>query len=481
MRTYLTPPVFLVAVALAVHTAAASAAEQIRHTQVSIEGDQFLINGRLTYEGVTWSPDGDENEYRIEGLLLNARLVQGIFDDLNPETVHRWRYPDTGQWDPDRNTQDFIDAMASWYEHGLRCFVINLQGGSPEGYSRGQPWHNSALRSDGSLREDFMNRLERILDRADQLGMVPLLGIYYFGQDQRLEDEAAVIRGVENTVKWVLDKGYRNVLIEINNECNVAAYDHAILQPPRVHELIELAQGITRDGRRLYVGTSYGGGTVPLENVVKVSDFILLHGNGVRDPQRMEQMIRAVRAMDVYRGQPIVNNEDDQPWRVASQGFGHTGNNFVICVKNDASWGYFDFRLNDELGDFNQGFQTVPVNWQISSDRKRAFFDLVAEITSSPGTPRLDLMVPESGVIRAGQEMELQVQVENQRDEVSIERIELLVNNAVVAQAKQAPYTFRLKGLPVGEPMVRARATYQRQGREVSVESPCRTLRVLDE
>jgi hypothetical protein len=77
--------------------------------------------------------------------------------------------------------------------------------------------------------------------------------------------------------------------------------------------------------------------------------------------------------------------------------------------------------------------------------------------------------------------MELQVRIENQRDETPIERIELLVNNAVVAQAKQAPYTFRLKGLSVGEPMVRARATYQRQGREVSVESPCRTLRVLDE
>ncbi len=480
MRHYLALSIAWVALAVSALAAAAPAAEPTRHTEVSIDGDRFLINGRLIYEGVTWSPEGEDTEYRIEGLLMNARLVQGIFDDLNPETIHRWRYPDTGQWDPDRNTQGYIDAMSSWYEHGLRCFVINLQGGSPEGYSREQPWHNSALRSDGSLREDFMNRLERILDKADELGMVPMLGIYYFGQDGRLEDEAAVIRGVESTVNWVLDKGYRNVLIEINNECNVR-YDHAILQPPRVHELIELAKGITRDGRRLYVGTSYGGGTVPRENVVKVSDFILLHGNGVRDPQRMEEMIHAVRAMDVYRGQPIVNNEDDQPWRVAAQGFGHTGNNFVICVKNYASWGYFDFRQNDELGDFNQGFQTVPSNWQISSDRKRAFFDLVAEITSSPGTPRLDLVLPESGVIRAGDGIELQVQIENQRDETPIERIELLVNNAVVAEAKQAPYTFRLKGLPVGEPMVRARATYHRQGREVIVESPYRTLRVLEE
>ena len=27
-----------------------------------------------------------------------------------------------------------------------------------------------------------------------------------------------------------------------------------------------------------------GGGTIPKENVVRASDFLLLHGNGVKDP-----------------------------------------------------------------------------------------------------------------------------------------------------------------------------------------------------
>ena len=83
-----------------------------------------------------------------------------------------------------------------------------------------------------------MDRLGRILDRADELGMVVILGVFYFGQDERLEDEAAVLRALDNAVDWVLDRGYRNVLIEVNNECNVR-YDHAILRPDRVHELIE--------------------------------------------------------------------------------------------------------------------------------------------------------------------------------------------------------------------------------------------------
>ena len=53
-----------------------------------------------------------------------------------------------------------------------------------------------------------MARLEKILDRADELGMVPILTVFYFGQDQRLKDEAAVKRAVERTIDWVHDRGY---------------------------------------------------------------------------------------------------------------------------------------------------------------------------------------------------------------------------------------------------------------------------------
>jgi hypothetical protein len=77
----------------------ASALPQTNHnTQVSIHGEDFYINGQPTYAGRTW------NGHRIEGLLLNARLVQGIFDDLNLETTNLWIYPDTGKWDAERLT-----------------------------------------------------------------------------------------------------------------------------------------------------------------------------------------------------------------------------------------------------------------------------------------------------------------------------------------------------------------------------------------
>jgi hypothetical protein len=432
-------------------------------TSVQIEGERFLVNGRPTYEGRTWQTSYG-GEYRIEGLLMNARLVQGTFDDLNPQTQGQWGYPDTGRWDPDRNTQEFIDAMAAWREHGLLSFTLNLQGGCPYGYCRSQPWENTAFRPDGSLRPDFMSRLERILDRADELGMVPILGYFYFGQDERLRDEAAVERAVDNATAWVLDRGYRNVIVEINNECSVGAYDHAILRCDRVHELIERAKHVERQGRRLYVSTSLAGGAVPPPAIVAASDYVLLHGNGVRDPERKVEMIRRVRAMDVYTPKPIVNNEDDQPWLVAEQGWDERANNFVASVKNYASWGYFDFRREQEHGDHNLGFQSVPVNWQITSPRKREFFDLLAAITGSPGTPRLELAwAPEAGGVT--------VRVERERADAAIHRVELLIDDQVVATATERPFAFRV-AVPAGNHGLRARATYRDGGREVIVESP---------
>jgi hypothetical protein len=335
-----------------------------RKTEVSIQGESFLINGRPTYAGRTWQG------HRIEGLLFNSRMVQGIFDDLNPETRRLWAYPDTGVWDPERNTREFIAAMPEWRRHGLLAFTINLQGGSPRGYSREQPWHNSGLTATGELRPDYLARLERILDRADELGLVAILGIFYFGQDQRLQDEAAVVRALDNAVDWVLDRDYRNVLIEVNNECNVR-YDHAILQPDRVHELIERVKARPRHGRRLLVSTSYGGGTIPQENVVRSADFLLLHGNGVNDPERIAGMVRQTRQVPGYRPMPILFNEDDH------FDFDQPRNNLLAALGEYCSWGYFD----PGESNYVDGYQCPPTNWGLNTDRKRAFFAKVQEIT----------------------------------------------------------------------------------------------------
>jgi len=335
-------------------------------TVVEIKGDQFFINGKPTYQARYWKG------IKIEGLLLNSRMVQGIFDDLNPETAGRWAYPDTRKWDPERNTSEFIKNMKKWRKAGLLSFTINMQGGSPQGYSQEQPWHNSGYNEDGSLRNEYLDRLEKILDRADKLGMVPILGLFYFGQDERLRDEKAIISAVNNMTGWLLEKGYRNILVEINNECNVK-YDHEILKPERVHELINLVRSREKDGQRLYAGTSYGGGTIPKPNVVRSSDFILIHGNGVSEPVRIAGMVEKTRQVEGYTPKPILFNEDDH------FNFEKEENNFTSAIKSYASWGFFDFRMKGEA--FEDGYQSVPVDWGINSERKKQFFSLLKEIT----------------------------------------------------------------------------------------------------
>jgi len=342
--------------------------EPARKTAVSIHGDAFHVNGEPTYKGRTW------NGKKIEGLLLNSRMVQATFDDLNPATADKWAYPDTKKWDAGRNTREFVAAMPTWRKHGLLAVTLNLQGGSPQGYSKEQPWENSAFAPDGSLRPAYLKRLEAVLDKADELGMVVILGLFYFGQDERLKDEAAVKRGVDDAVAWLFAKNYRNVLIEINNECNVR-YDHAVLKPDRVHELIDRVKATTRDGRRFLVGTSYGGGTIPGEKVVRSSDFLLLHGNGVKEPARIADMVKKTRRVAGYRPMPILFNEDDH------FDFDKAENNFVAALGEYASWGYFDYRMKDE--GFADGYQSVPVDWGVNSLRKKGFFKLLAEVTGA--------------------------------------------------------------------------------------------------
>lgn len=128
-----------------------------------------------------------------------------------------------------------------------------------------------------------------------------------------------------------------------------------------------------RDGHRFLVSTSYGGGTVPRPNVVRAADFLLLHGNGVEDPAEMAELVRDTRAVEGYRPMPILVNEDDH------YDFAQPSNNLTAAIGEYASWGFFDFRREGEA--FEEGYQSVPVDWAISSERKRDFFQILADIT----------------------------------------------------------------------------------------------------
>ena len=85
-------------------------------------------------------------------------------------------------------------------------------------------------------------------------------------------------------------------------------------------------------------------------------------------------MVEQTRKLEGYRTMPILFNEDDH------YDFDKENYNMKAAVSSYASWGFFDFRRDGE--EFNEGFQSVPVDWSINSDRKRGFYNKVKEITA---------------------------------------------------------------------------------------------------
>jgi hypothetical protein len=335
-----------------------SARVQGSTTKVSIAGTNFLINGQVSNQGTP-----------AEGLLLNSRMVQALFDDENLSTLGKRKYPDSGTWDPERNINEFITALGSYRDHGLNAVTVGLQGGFP-----GYPGNvTTAFEPDGSLKTAWMSRLDRLLAAADAEGIVVILQCFYQSQDDELADDGAVRDAIDNVVDWVIAHGYSNVMLEIANESNVKLYSsHKILQPTYIHELITQAQ--VRSHGKLSVSTSFVGGAIPPANVRETADFILLHGKSDATPEDVSSMVDKVRRSSEYKDdpRPIVFNEAGTSTTIMD-----------AAIQSGASWGYYDQGLNN----YRDGFQSPPVNWTINTSLKRDYFEYVADITGSQPLP----------------------------------------------------------------------------------------------
>jgi len=352
---------------------AASAAPGSRATSVALAGNAFHINGKPTYPGRSFRGS------KVEGQLFTSRMVNCIINDQNPETRGMWAWRD-GPWDPERNTNEFIAALPLYRSHGLTSVAFNIQGGSPMGYGWHQPWHTSGYTPDGHLLPDYKSRLLRVLDAVDANAMVAVLGYFYVSATPALADEAAFMRAADEITDLVCDGGYTNVLIEVANEADIQSWKQEIIKPARSHELVARVQSRSK-GRvktpagRLLVSTSFATPAPIPERLLQTADYVLYHGNGLATPQAVHTRARQIRATSGYRGQPLLINEDDH------FDFDKPENNFLAAVEEYSGWGYFDYRQIRER--FEDGYQSLPVDWGINSARKKAFFSLLAEVTGA--------------------------------------------------------------------------------------------------
>lgn len=275
-------------------------------TQVSIENGRWHINGKVTYPGA-----------KAEGLLMNVRMVNATFEDRKRD-----------DFDPDANTNAFLERLPEYVAQGVRGFTFCLQGGMP-GYEGAV---NSAFEPDGSLRPEYLARVRRVIEACDKEGAVVILGCYYQRQDQILRDADAVRAGVVNVVNWIKESGFTNIVLEISNEYDHGGFDHRLLKSTEGQvELIRLAK---KTNPKLLVSTSGLGHGRLADAIAEAADFILIHFNGT-PVERIPERIAALKKFD----KPIVCNEDDKQRRTAARAA-------ELSVTNGASWGLMLQRKN---------------------------------------------------------------------------------------------------------------------------------------
>lgn len=314
-------------------------------TCLEIRGDRFLINGKLIYSEYPKCPE------QYKGLLMNMRMIQGIFDDKTDVS----RFNRFGKsFDADKNTDELIAALPQWYETGIRAITVGFQGGGPCYTINNKTIDNNPYSADGfKIDEKYLSRMKRIIEAADQLGMIVIVSLFYGSQSRFLEDDRAVIQAVKTSANWLRDSGFTNVIIEIANEHNMEDYKiHPILFHEKgIAELIRMAR---RESGGIPVGCSTTGHYFS-KDIGNASDVILIHGNNM---SRQVFYNHIQEAKSITPARPIVCNEDSQALT-----------QMQVALEQGISWGYYN----------NMTKQEPPVYWEITEGEDRFFAVRLAE------------------------------------------------------------------------------------------------------
>jgi hypothetical protein len=282
----------------------------------------------ISHDGGPWQQtySGTGHTAAAQGALMNFRAANALFDDER-------RADD----DPDANTDRFIAELDAYRRHGVLGFTVSLQGGNP-GYEGALV---SAFLRDGSLKDAWMQRTARLIEAADQRGMVVILTYFYQRQDQVLENSDAARRGVVNATDWLIANDYRNVVIEIANEHQHPGFDHGVIENNSsthgIGELIRLARSrYSGRGYRQPVSSSIIG--LKFEGALRSeSDLALVHGNGTT-PDVDANAVKSLVADNTVHG-PVVMNEDHNGDEVTLRNLNNERATAAKVLDAGGSWG----------------------------------------------------------------------------------------------------------------------------------------------
>ncbi len=296
--------------------------EKQSKTKVSIVNKSWYFNDEII------NPDSP-----AEGLLMNVRMVNAVFEDRGPELEKQ-----TGLFDPEGNMQEFIDKIPEYVSNGVNAFTISLQGGMP-GYEGAV---NTAYNPDGSTREEYLQRVEKVIRACDANNAAVILTLFYQRQhshESALTGKESIKQALENVIKWIVEKKFTNVLLEISNEYRHGGYrnwpdgDWLISEAGQV-ELINLAKELAPG---LLVSTSGMGNGLFHDDLSRAADFLLIHFNNTS----LEDYAEKINNLKKY-DKPIVCNEDDKIKTEGAAGL-------ALAVLNGSGWGYMNIGVNQSF------------------------------------------------------------------------------------------------------------------------------------
>lgn len=329
-------------------------------TSISFDGTKVRVNGLLVNDGSAAS-----------GLLMNARMIHAATEDYNVGTRPNWAYPGS-VWSAQRNVNEFMAALPTYASYGLDMVTIGMQGGHPRYHCADdanlRQRNFSMFAPDGTLREDAKVRLGDAIRRADANNIIVTVQYFYRTVDKDLNGSAAILRAIDQATAFLKSLNTGNVLIEIANESSDNNFNDPVLQ---VAQLDERIAQIKKIWPAALVTTSMSGGAVYPADLARAVDWTSLHG-GNRSPAKVTNKVKTLLQL----GKPVAVTEAN--WNLQVM-------NSVISA--GAGYGYFDQGCEitgDYVGAarYRDGYQSLPVNYGVNTDMKRAFFTRVRELTS---------------------------------------------------------------------------------------------------
>lgn len=307
-------------------------------TTYAIRGRDFYINGKPTYAEI---PGGNK---AAQGLLFNARFVQGLFQDVKPENIGNFdRFGKL--FDADRNTDELIAGLPDWYAMGLRAFTVGLLGGGP--CMSLKDWGTlefGTFSPDGlTIDQGVLGRLNRIVKAADDLGMLVIVSYLYQGQIRYFNSDQAVEVACKTATEAVCSLGYDNIIIEVFNEYDIVEKKvpgSNLHKPEIMADLVKKIKGWCAG--RFAVGSSTYSVREIDRPVLEASDVCLFHGN---DSTRQGLHNRAKMIREWCPDKPLVVNEDSA--KITQMD---------VAFEEHFSWGYYN----------NLTKQEPPCDWGIT-------------------------------------------------------------------------------------------------------------------